>query len=145
MPNYGDVMLFRDPGLRSGWQDLGGDRFNQANQNSMLNCGANTGLGNDCFTYIPAYSMGTDGRDIVDTQRVIALAFSATKEIPIKERLRFQVRYDFQNPFKWYTWNAPTTILALGSPTLFGKVSLDAGTANLGGQPLMNLGFAFIW
>jgi hypothetical protein len=24
-------------------------------------------------------------------------------------------------------------------------VSLDAGTANLGGQPLMNLGFAFIW
>jgi hypothetical protein len=145
MPNYGSVMLFRDPGLRSGWQDLGGDRFNQSNQNSMLNCGANTSLGNDCFTYTPAYSMGTDGRNIIDTQRVIALAFSATKEIQIKERLRFQVRYDFQNPFKWYTWNAPTTILALGSPTLFGKVSLDAGTANLGGQPLMNLGFAFIW
>jgi hypothetical protein len=55
------------------------------------------------------------------------------------------VRYDFQNPFKWYTWNAPTTVLALGSPTLYGKTSLDAGTANLGGQPLMNLGFSLIW
>lgn len=145
MPNYGNVMLFRNPGLRDNWQDLGGDRFNQSNQNSMLNCGANTSLGNDCFTYIPAYSMGTDGRDIVDTQRVIAFAFSAVKEVPIRERLRFQVRYDFQNPFKWYTWNAPTTTLALSNPTLFGKVSLDAGTANLGGQPLMNLGFALIW
>jgi hypothetical protein len=89
--------------------------------------------------------MGNDGRDITDSQRIIAFAFSATKEVQIKERLRFQLRYDFQNPFKWYTLNAPSTTLALGSPTLYGKVSLDAGTANLGGQPLMNLGFALIW
>jgi hypothetical protein len=89
--------------------------------------------------------MGTDGRNIIDSQRVIAFAFSTSKEIPIRERLRLQIRYDFQNPFKWYTWNAPTTTLALGSPTLFGKTSLDAGTANLGGQPLMNLGFALTW
>jgi hypothetical protein len=145
MPNYGNVMLFRNPGLRDNWTDLGGDRFNQSNQNSLLNCGTNTNLGNECFTYIPAYSMGTDGRNIIDSQRVIAFAFSTSKEIPIRERLRLQIRYDFQNPFKWYTWNAPTTTLALGSPTLFGKTSLDAGTANLGGQPLMNLGFALTW
>jgi hypothetical protein len=145
MPNYGNVVLFRNPGLRDEWRDLGGDRFNQSNQNSMLNCGTNTNLGNECFTYIPAYSMGTDGRNITDSQRVMAFAFSASKEIPIRESLRFQVRYDFQNPFKWYTWNAPTTVLALGSPTLYGKTSLDAGTANLGGQPLMNLGFSLIW
>ena len=145
MPAYGNVMLFRDPALRSGWQDLGGDRFNQSNQNSLLDCGPNTNQGNACFTYIPSYSMGTDGRDITNAQRVIAFAFSASKEVKIREKLRFQLRYDFQNPFKWYNWNAPTTTLALGSPTLYGKTSLDAGTANLGGQPLMNLGFALMW
>jgi hypothetical protein len=150
--NYGNVMLFHDPGLRADWKNLGGDRFNQANENSLLNC-APTAAGavladnssSPCFTYIPSYGMGTDGRDITNSQRIIAFAFSATKEIRIKENVRWQIRYDFQNPLKWYTLNAPTTILALGSPTLYGKTSLDAGTANLGGQPLMNLGFALIW
>jgi len=150
--NWGNVMLDQDPQLRADWKDLGGDRFNQSNENSLLNCTpTKTGAvltsnpSQPCFTYVPSYGMGNDGRDITNSQRIIAFAFSATKEIKIKERLRFQLRYDFQNPFKWYTLNAPTTTLALGSPTLYGKVSLDAGTANLGGQPLMNLGFAFLW
>jgi hypothetical protein len=159
--NYGNVILYRDPQLRSDWKDLGGNRFNQAFENNMLNCNpTSTGAalnGNlaqgqtafdasqPCFSYIPSYGMGNDGRDIINSQRIIAFAFSATKEILIKERARVQIRYDFQNPFKWYTLNAPTTALALGSPTLYGKVSLDAGTANLGGQPLMNLGFALMW
>jgi hypothetical protein len=152
--NYGNVELFKDPELRNDWQNLGGDRFNTGNQNNLLNCTPNaTGAaltsspGTQCFSYIPSYGMGNDGSYITNSQRIIAFAFSATKEIQIKERLRFQFRYDFQNPFKWYTWNAPNNVLALGSPTLYGKITgnLDAGTANLGGQPLMNLGFALIW
>ncbi|MEO8370901.1 MAG: TonB-dependent receptor [Candidatus Solibacter sp.] len=145
MPNYGNVMLLKTPQLRDNWQDLGGDRFNQANQNNTWDCGANTKVGNDCFTYIPSYSMGTDGRNITDTQRVIAFSFSATKSVKITEALNFEFRYDFQNPFKWYTWNAPSTLLNLNSPAAFGKVTGDAGTANLGGQPLMNIGLALRW
>jgi hypothetical protein len=145
MPNYGNVILLKNPTLRDNWQDLGGDRFNQGNQNSTWDCGANTKLGNDCVTYIPSYSLGNDARNIVDSQRVIAFSFSATKSVKIRERLNFEFRYDFQNPFKWYTWNAPSTTLNLASPATFGKVTGDAGTANLGGQPLMNVGFALRW
>jgi hypothetical protein len=80
-------------------------------------------------------------------QRIIAATISASKEFPIKERLRFQLRWDFQNPFKWYNWGAPTTGLnvasSAGSTTSkgFGTASSsnEGTTAVYGGAPLMNL------
>ena len=35
--------------------------------------------------------------------------FSASKEWKVKERYTFQLRYDFQNPFKWYNLATPNT------------------------------------
>ena len=146
MPNYGNVMLFRNPGLRDDWTDLGGDRFNQSNQNSLLNCGANTSLGNDCFHLHPGLQHGdgrTEHHQYAACHRLCLFGYQGDSDFAKDCASRYATISRI--PFKWYTWNAPTTTLALGSPTLFGKTSLDAGTANLGGQPFMNLGFALTW
>jgi hypothetical protein len=151
MGTYGDVMLLRRPKLRDNWQDLGTDRFTQNNQNSMIDCGAVVvGWGNDCFTYIPSFSRGTNGSNLWDRQRVIIANMSASKEIPIKERMRFQFRFDFQNPFKWYNWAGPNTSLNMQNLTnakSYGTtgVGSEATAATTGGVPLMDITLAFKW
>jgi hypothetical protein len=75
---------------------------------------------------------------------------SASKEIPIKERLKFQFRFDFQNPFKWYNWASPTTQLSMANAAntkSFGTtgVGSEATAATTGGVPLINLTLAIKW
>jgi len=153
MPRYGGVMLMRLPRLRDNWQDLGSDRFNQANQNSMIDCGQVTvGWGNDCFTYMPSFSRGTNGSNLWNNQRIIAHSLAASKQVPIRERLTLELRLDFQNPFKWYNWGGPSTSLnvqSLANARTFGTNSgggeSGTGTAGYGGTPLLNLSLAFKW
>ena len=146
MPNTGSVILLQRPKLRDNWQDLGGDRWDQAKQNSTIACGPATALGNDCITYAPSYERGNAGRNVWNRQRVIAANMAASKEVPINERVRFQFRMDFQNPFKWYNWAAPNTTLDLKNPQFFGKVPADeARSAHYGGQPLINISLALKW
>jgi len=64
---------------------------------------------------------------------------SAQKNFQIKERYKVQLRWDMQNVFKRYNFNAPTRSVDFRNPSQFGKVSSDPTTASLGGQPLMNL------
>jgi hypothetical protein len=151
MPNYGNLILNKVPELRDNWQDLGGDRFTQNNQNPMIACGTfQVGVGNDCFTYIPSFSIGTNGRNLWTRQRIIAATLSAAKDVQIKERLKFEFRFDFQNPFKWYNWDAPSTALNISSAAnarSFGTtgVGSEMTTANYGGVPLMNITLALKW
>ncbi len=128
MPNFGGVTLLQRPSLRNDWQDLGGDRFNEGNQNSMVNCGpAIVNYGNSCFTYIPAFSLGNNGANIWNNQRLIAASAALAKDIPLKgDRLYLHLRLDFQNPFKWYNWGGPNTQLnvqSVANAALFGKIN----------------------
>jgi hypothetical protein len=153
MPTYGGVLLMQRPKLRDNWQDLGGDRFTQNNQNSMIDCGTFVvNWGNDCFTYVRSFSRGNNGSNVWDNQRLIAHSLAASKEVPIKERLRLMVRLDFQNPFKWYNWGGSSTSLnvqSVANSKSFGTNSgggeSGTGTAGYGGTPLMNLTLAFKW
>jgi hypothetical protein len=142
--------LIGTPSLRDGWQDLGGDRFNQGNQNPTIDSLAD-------FAYPAAYTFGNAGKNTFYTQRGIGASFSARKEIRLKERLAIEIRFDFQNPFKWYNWgNMNTTVdlknLVPGSSTetsanLFGKVPSgnEATTVADGGVPMMNLTIKLRW
>jgi hypothetical protein len=156
MPNYGGVILKQRPSLRDNWQDLGGDRFNQGNQNSMINCGPTVlNYGNDCFTYIPAFSLGNNGSNVWNNQRLIAASAAVYKEVALKgERTRLQIRLDLQNPFKWYNWGGPSTSLnvqTVANSLTFGKINPGSngetatGTAGYGGTPLLNLTLALKW
>ncbi len=142
--------LVAQPSLRDSWQDLGGDRFNQGNQNSTINNLAD-------FAYPAAYTVGNAGRNIMEVQRQISASISARKEFVLRERLRFQFRFDFQNPFKWYQLGNPNlnvdlknVVAGTSIPTsanLFGKIPSgnEATTANDGGVPMMNLTLKLVW
>ena len=103
--------------LRQGWTDLGTNRWVQGAENTMIHYMSD-------FTIPAAYTQGNVGSYTMDGPRFIAANVSASKEWGFKERLTFQVRYDFQNPFKWYNWPTPVnTQVNFTNPTLFGTVS----------------------
>ncbi len=63
----GGVVLLKWPALRSDWQDLGGDRFNEGNQNSMIDCGPTIlNYGNSCFTYVQPFGLGKQRRQCLE-------------------------------------------------------------------------------
>lgn len=160
MPNYGGVVLAQRPSLRNDWQDLGGDRFNQGNQNSMINCGPvvlapNPNAGNSCFSMLQPFSLGNNGSNVWNNQRLIAASAAIGKEVPLKgERMRLVLRLDWQNPFKWYNWGGPSTQLNVQSAAnalLYGKINpgsngeTGTGTQGYGGTPLLNMTVALKW
>ena len=79
------------------------------------------------------------------------------RRFPLKERMRLQIRFDFQNPFKWYNWgNMNTTVdlknVVAGTTTptsanLFGKIPSgnEATSVADGGVPMMNATIKFVW
>ncbi len=137
--------------IRDNWYDLGGDRFNNGNINSVYT-GNRNGLDNftlpgGCPESIPAgfdrtqcdFRIGNAGRNIISGLPLRWTQVSAQKNFQIKERYKVQLRWDMQNVFKRYNFNAPTTSVNFRNVSQFGKVSSDPTTASLGGQPLMNL------
>lgn len=131
--------LVGQPSIRSDWRDLGGDRFNTQNINSVFSGGQN---GLDNFAYPAAFTVGNAGRNIITGLPLLWAQVSAQKNFQFKERFSAQLRWDFQNALKTYNFNPPTTTVDFRNPRTFGKVSSDPRTASLGGQPLMNLTLA---
>ncbi len=142
--------LIGTPALRDSWQDIGGNRFNQGLQNSTISNLAD-------FAYPAQYTFGNAGKGTFYTQRGIGASFSARKEFTLKERLKLQLRFDFQNPFKWYNLGNMNTTVDLknvvpGTTTqnasnLFGTfVSGNEATSVAdGGVPMMNATIRVRW
>jgi hypothetical protein len=161
MPNYGGVLLLKRPKMRDNWQDLGQDRWTAANQNSMIDCGpavlnnsSDAGMGNSCFTYVRSFSLGNNGSNQWNNQRIIAASAALAKEVALKERLRLAIRLDFQNPFHWYNWGGPSNGLNVSSANAarsYGTINpgnngeTSTGTSGYGGTPLLNLVVALKW
>jgi hypothetical protein len=110
---------------------IGGNRFNQVLENPVINI-------ND-FAYPAAFTPGNAGRNIVTGPAAYYSQFSAKKNWVIKERVTFQLRFDFQNPFHNFAFAAPTTTVDFKNPGTFGKITGETATANIQGEPLMNL------
>ncbi len=110
---------------------IGGNRFNQAAENAVLPV--------SCFAAPAAFTPGNAGRNIVTGPGVMYSQFSAKKNFPITERVNLQFRFDFQNPFHNYGFNAPSNTFDVKNPQLFGKITGDQTTASFAGQPLMNI------
>jgi hypothetical protein len=127
------------PAIRDNWRDLGGDRFNVQNINTVFNGGQN---GLDNFAYPAAFTVGNMGRNMITGLPLLWSQVSAQKNFKFGERFSAQLRWDFQNALKTYNFNPPTNTVDFRNPRTFGKVSSDPRTASLGGQPLMNLTLA---
>jgi len=151
--------LVGTPSVRDGWYDVGGDRFNQANINSVF-AGGNNGLANFALpggcpqdpSNLTAdqraacnFRVGNAGRNTTTGLPLRWSQISAQKNFQINERWRAQLRWDFQNALKTYNFDTPTRAVDFRNPATFGKVSTDPRTASLGGQPLMNLTVAIFF
>ena len=70
---------------------------------------------------------------------------SAKKNFRITERVILQLRYDFQNPFHNFGFSSPSASVDFKNPQLFGKITGETATANIQGEPLMNLMLRLSW
>ena len=116
---------------------IGGARFNQALSNPLIDI--------NNFAAPPAFTVGNAGRNITTGPASYYSQISAKKNFKFRERWNLQVRYDFQNPFHNYGFSAPTNSVDFRNPQLFGKITSDVATANLNGEPLMNLTLRLTW
>jgi hypothetical protein len=144
-----DLYLVMDPTLRSGWQNLGTNRFVQTAQNPLVtNCGntpiiASNGatVGNLCIQVAPSFTRGNAPTNYFIAQRIIGANASVYKDFTIKERFKAQMRADLLNPFKWYNWSAMNTTMAQTTPATFATTTSDFGDSTEGGPPEILLSF----
>jgi hypothetical protein len=156
----GRADITQRPELRENWQDLGGDRYNTGNQNSVWSAaslgylsypGGCTGTTATAADHTRCdYLFGNGGANIVNSQRIIAANASLAKEVRLYERMKLQIRADWQNPFKWYNWGVkPTSSYTsnLGNAQRnFGKIANGSeASTNNGGVTMLNLTLALVW
>ncbi|MFN7923935.1 MAG: TonB-dependent receptor [Bryobacteraceae bacterium] len=128
--------LLRQPVYDFGlWNNGGPDRFVTNNRPAVIDQSA--------FAYPAAFSVGNAGRNIISGPRLVWAQVSVQKNMSFGERVKGQLRWDFQNVFKTYNFTGPTTTVDFRNPQTFGKLTDDPRTASLGGQPLMNLTLMF--
>jgi hypothetical protein len=106
---------------------LGPNRFPTAAQNRYFNL--------DAFAYPAAFSAGTVGRNTLTGTGINWAQFSLSKEFPIKERVKFQVRWDMNNPFKTQALGDPDSTYNRTNPATFGRYSGTRGSfSDVGGR-----------
>ena len=129
--------LVSSPKLRDNWSDFGGDRFNAQNINPVIDISH--------FAYPAAFQVGNSGRNIVTGMRLLTSNVSAQKNTKLGERINLLLRWDYQNAFHTFNFNAPSTAVDLQNPRTFAKVTGDITTTAIGAQPLMHLTLALSW
>ncbi|MDR3701654.1 MAG: TonB-dependent receptor [Candidatus Sulfopaludibacter sp.] len=154
-PNYepepgGGIYLVKDPQLRSGWQDIGTNRFVQTAQNPIVtNCGTKPTIqpngatwGNQCEVVAPSFTNGNLPGNSWIEQRIIGSNASMYKDFRIKERFKAQIRLDYFTPFKWFNWSQANTTMTQTNPAIFMTPGLnDNGDSTEGGPSEMQLSF----
>ena len=107
-----------------------GNRFPLAAQNQYFNLNA--------FAYPAAFTAGTMGRNILESRVLQWTQLSLAKVFPIKERFRFSIRWDVNNPTKQPQLADPGASYNLQSLAAFGRFAgigrgsfSDIGTARM--------------
>lgn len=128
---------------------IGGNRFNQSLENAVIvpegTAAGTSNVNTAAFAAPAAYTIGNEGRDIITGPGSFFAQFSAKKNFRLTERMNLQLRYDFQNPFHQFAFAAPSNTLDFKNPQLFGKITGETATANIQGEPLMNLMLRLTW
>ncbi len=118
--------------LRDNWRDMGGDRFNASNINSVF-----TSM--DVFSYPAEFTVGNAGRNIANGPGLRWTQVSAEKNLSLTEKLNLQVRWEMNNALHTFNFTNPTTTVDFVNPQTFGKISNESPTSSSGGQPVMHL------
>jgi hypothetical protein len=107
-----------------------GNRFPLAAQNPYFNVNA--------FAYPAAFTAGTMGRNVLESPGLQWTQLSISKTFPVKERYKFSIRWDVNNPTKQPQLADPGASYNLNNLAQFGRFSgigrgsfSDIGTARM--------------
>jgi hypothetical protein len=122
-------ILPNDQAQVQGW-NIGPNRFPTSAQNPYLNAAA--------FAYPAPFTLGTLGRNTLTGPGTVWAQASLCKTWKLRERMRFQVRWDINNPYKRENFSDPSRVYNVATlSTSFGRItSTRAGAAGMGGKTL---------
>ncbi len=101
--------------------DFGGNRFPISAQNRYIK--------GDGFIYPAAFTAGTLGRNTLQAPGLVWMQASLAKEFPIVgERVKFQLRFDVNNVYKYHSFNPPNSAFNATDPSTFGTFSGTRGS-----------------
>ncbi len=106
---------------------IGPNRFPTSAQNRYFNINA--------FQYPAPFTPGTVGRNTLVGTGINWGQASLSKEFPIRERLKFILRWDMNNPFKTQAFADPNSVFNLANSGTFGRFNNTRGSfSDVGGR-----------
>jgi hypothetical protein len=100
--------------------DMGPNRFPFSAQNRYLKL--------DAFQYPDSFTAGSVGRNTLEGPGIVWAQASLSKEWAVYERLRFQLRFDVNNPYKYHSFNPPNSTFNSTDPSQFGTFNGTRGS-----------------
>jgi hypothetical protein len=112
-------ILPNDQAVTQGWT-IGANRLPTNLQNPYLNAAA--------FAYPAPFTPGTLGRNTLTSQGLVWAQTSLSKTWRIKERMRFQIRWDLNNPYKRVNFSDPNRVYNVATLSTFGRFTGTRGS-----------------
>ncbi len=100
--------------------DMGPNRFPFSAQKRYLDIAG--------FRYPDSFAAGTLGRNTLEAPGIVWGQTSLAKEWPIYERLKFSLRFDVNNPYKYHSFNPPNSTFNSTDPSNFGTFNGTRGS-----------------
>jgi hypothetical protein len=120
-------ILPNDQAVVQDWT-IGPNRLPTSAQNPYLNAAA--------FAYPAPFTPGTLGRNTLTSPGLIWAQVSLSKTWSFRERARFQIRWDFNNPFTRFNFGDPNRVYNVSALSTFGRLtSTRGGFSDVGCRP----------
>jgi hypothetical protein len=112
-------ILPNDQAQTQGWT-IGPNRLPTNLQNPYLNAAA--------FAYPAPFTIGTLGRNTLTSPGIIWAQTSLSKTWVFRERMRFQIRWDLNNPYKHINFSDPNRVYNVATLSTFGRFTGTRGS-----------------
>jgi hypothetical protein len=112
-------ILPNDQAVTQGWT-IGPNRLPTSLQNPYLNAAA--------FAYPAPFTPGTLGRNTLTSPGLVWAQTSLSKTWTLRERVRFQIRWDFNNPYKRINFSDPNRVYNVATLSTFGRMTGTRGS-----------------
>ena len=80
------------------------------------------------FRYPDSFTVGTLGRNTLEAPGIVWGQASLAKEWPVHERLKFSLRFDANNFYKYHSFNPPNSTYNATDPSNFGTFNGTRGS-----------------
>ena len=124
-------ILPNDQAVTQGW-NIGPNRLPTAAQNPYLNAAA--------FAYPAPFTPGTLGRNTLTSPGLVWAQTSLSKTWRLRERMKFQIRWDVNNPYKRIAFSDPIRAYNIATLSTFGRFTGTRGSfSDVGGRTYSTL------